>query len=202
MKRSLFVAGIITSLITLSILACNSDSAPSKNTEGMNLNSAAISEDSLIKKGEYLVNIMGCGDCHSPKIMGKFGPEPDGERLLSGHPSNLPFPKVDTADLKSFVLFNPITTAAAGPWGVSFAANLTSDESGIGNWTEEQFFTAIRKGKSKGLENGRPILPPMPWATLAANVKDEDLKAIFAYLKSTKPVHNVVPAPIDFRAGK
>lgn len=197
MKKTLFLAGILTGLITISVIACNADSRPSANTEGMMSVNVESNKDSLIKKGEYLVNIMACNDCHSPKIMGKFGPEPDPENLLSGHPSGMPFPKVDTADLKSFVLFNQMSTASAGPWGISFAANLTSDESGIGSWTEEQFFTAIRKGKLKGMENGRSILPPMPWPAYAANVKDEDLKAIFAYLKSTKPVFNVVPAPID-----
>jgi hypothetical protein len=92
-------------------------------------------------------------------------------------------------------MFGQHFTAAAGPWGVSFAANLTSDESGIGNWTEEQFFKAIREGKSKGMDNTRPLLPPMPWENFK-NLTDDDLRAMFAYLKSTKPVRNVVPAPI------
>lgn len=86
-------------------------------------------------------------------------------------------------------------TSAVGPWGTSFAANISSDESGIGNWTEEQFLTSIKQGKTKGVANGRPILPPMPWTTYR-NLNDEDLKAVFAYLKSTPPVQNVVPAPL------
>jgi hypothetical protein len=45
------------------------------------------------------------------------------------------------------------------------------------------------------LDEGRPLLPPMPWFNYT-NIKDEDLKAIFAYLKSTKPVRNVVPGAI------
>jgi hypothetical protein len=138
---------------------------------------------------------MGCNDCHTPKIMGKFGPEPDPQRLLSGHPSKLPLAKVEPAPLKDWVLFNHMSTAVVGPWGVSFAANITSDVSGIGNWTEEQFFTAIRKGKYKGMENGRNLLPPMPWPAYA-KATDEELRAIFAYLKSTPPIENVVPAPI------
>ena len=75
---------------------------------------------------------------------------------------------------------------------MSFSANLTSDPTGIGNWTEEQFFRAIREGKSKGLAESRPLMPPMPWQQYR-NLKDEDLRAIFAFLKSTKPVENRVP---------
>jgi hypothetical protein len=95
---------------------------------------------------------------------------------------------------KGFTMFSPDFTAAIGVWGASFAGNLTSDATGIGNWTEANFLRAIRHGKLKGLENSRPLLPPMPWQVYA-NMKDEDLKAIFAYLKTTKPVENVVPGP-------
>ena len=53
-------------------------------------------------------------------------------------------------------------TAWAGPWGVSFTANLTPDkETGLGDWTEEQFIATMRTGKHQG--KGRPVLPPMPY---------------------------------------
>ena len=52
-----------------------------------------------------------------------------------------------------------------------------------------------REGKYKGLDGSRPLLPPMPWPNFA-QMTDEDLKAVFAYLKSTKPVRNIVPTPI------
>ena len=101
----------------------------------------------------------------------------------------------DPETAKSYVLFNMGLTAATGPWGTSFAANLTPDDDGLGSWTEEQFFTAIRKGKYKGMEGSRDLLPPMPWFVFA-NWTDDDMKAVFAYLKSIKPVDNLVPAPI------
>ena len=70
----------------------------------------------------------------------------------------------------------------AGPWGVSFTANLTPDkETGLGNWTEEMFITTMRTGRHQG--KGRPILPPMPYQFIAT-LNDEDLKAVFAYLQS------------------
>jgi len=45
------------------------------------------------------------------------------------------------------------------------------------------------------MDGARQLLPPMPWPVYR-NMTDEDLKAIFAYLKTTKPVRNIVPAPI------
>ncbi|MBC5992228.1 hypothetical protein [Pontibacter cellulosilyticus] len=51
---------------------------------------------------------------------------------------------------------------------------------------------AMREGKVKGLANNRDTLPPMPWP-MFSKLEDDDLKVIFAYLKSTPPVKNVVP---------
>ena len=153
-----------------------------------------LSQKEMIQRGKYLVNAIGCHDCHSPKVMGPNGPKVDESRPLSGHPASNPLPPVNKEALKHWILFNPELTAFVGPWGVSYAANLTSDATGIGTWTEKQFLTAIRKGKSKGLENNRMLLPPMPWE-MYGNLNDTDLKSIFAYLKTTKPIKNKVPAP-------
>lgn len=163
---------------------------------------AAISKEDLIKRGAYLVNSIGCADCHSPKRMGERGPEFIPELHLSGYQQGNELPPIsEDALAKGWMLFNADLTAGVGPWGVSFAANLTSDETGIGNWSFEQFKTAIRKGKYKGLENARDLLPPMPWQNFA-QLSDEDLEAMFEYLKSTKPVKNIVPAPIPPSAPK
>lgn len=153
-----------------------------------------ISQDSLIRKGEYLVTVIGCSDCHSPKIMGPNGPQIDSTRLLSGYPSSRPVPTFPFEVIKNnMIVVNLDGTAAMGPWGTTFAANITSDVTGIGSWTEEQFKNAFSHGKYKGLEGSRPLMPLMPWQNYS-NIKDEDSKAIFAYLKSTRPVDNVVPA--------
>ena len=176
-------------LIAIFIFSCQ------QNAKQASESGANVSKDSLIRRGEYLVTTIGCGDCHSPKRMGPQGPEADPNLLLSGHPADLPIAKIDTAAAKSWLLFNSSLTASVGPWGVSYAANLTSDDTGIGTWTEEQFFRSIREGKQKGLANGRMLLPPMPWPNFA-KLSDDDLKAIFYYLKSTKAVKNLVPAPV------
>lgn len=147
------------------------------------------------ERGRYLVEIMGCNDCHSPKLMGPNGPYPDPDRLLSGHPAAQALPAVPKAALKDWALFAMGNTATVGPWGVSYAANITSDASGIGNWSEAQFANAMRKGWWKGLEGSRPLLPPMPWPNFA-HMPDADISAIYAYLMSTTPVENVVPAPV------
>ena len=154
-----------------------------------------------IERGAYLVHAGGCNDCHSPKVFIKMGPMmvpvPDTSRLLSGHPAGTVLPEIPKgviAPNKWGGLFSNDLTAWVGPWGVSFARNLTSDiATGLGSWTEEMFIKTIRNGKHMG--EGRDILPPMPWTELR-NLKDEDLKAIFAYLGSVKPVENAVPDPI------
>ncbi|RYY65818.1 MAG: diheme cytochrome c-553 [Chitinophagaceae bacterium] len=198
MKRTLLVLGGVVAITASALLSCNNAKEPSANTEGLNdapKTAAQPTESELIARGHYLVNMMGCNDCHSPKIMTAQGPAIDSAHLLSGHPAKLALPPIDQKAAKDWVLFHPNLTAFVGPWGVSFAANLTSDASGIGNWTEEQFFRAIRQGKYKGLEGGRSLLPPMPWQQYR-NASDDDLSAIFHYLKSTTPVENVVPATI------
>jgi hypothetical protein len=155
-----------------------------------------VTKDSLIKKGEYLVTILGCNDCHSPKRMGAMGPEIIPELMLSGYPADRPLGTVTKGAIADgWALFNADLTVGIGPWGATFAGNLTSDETGIGNWSLDQFKIALTQGKYKGLADGRPLLPPMPWVNYI-NMKNEDVEAIYTYLMSTKPVKNVVPAPI------
>jgi hypothetical protein len=182
-KRLKFFLGVVLLILT----SCGKQAEP-------NDQALKPSKKELIARGKYLTTIGGCNDCHSPKVMTTHGPEPDTTRLLSGHPRNEPLPTFVTT--KEWILFSPGLTAAAGPWGVSYAANLTPDDTGIGNWTLEQFMTAIRKGKFKGLEGSRPLLPPMPWPMIA-QMTDEDLEAVFTYLQSIPPVNNLVPAPVS-----
>ena len=106
-----------------------------------------------------------------PEQMGALAPaKPQGPWLWSGAASN---------------------TAFAGPWGISYAANLTPDrKTGLGIWSEEMFVKAIRNGRHMGAS--REILPPMPWPALR-NASDNDLKSIYAYLRTLKPITNHVP---------
>jgi len=150
--------------------------------------------ESQVKWGEHLVKLVGCSDCHTPKKMGPHGPEDDSTLLLSGHPAQMPLPDIDRkmVETKGMAVTNA-ETAWVGPWGVTFAVNLTPDATGIGSWTEDQWMKVVRQGKWMGLENTRPILPPMPVTSLMS-MTDDEAKAIFAYLKSIKPIHNEVPA--------
>lgn len=157
---------------------------------------AGLTAEDLVKRGEYLVNLGGCHDCHSPKENSPQGPQVIKSVMLSGYPADRPIMQGDPNVLKQgWVLFVPDLTSASGPWGVSFSANLTPDQTGTGNWTEENFLRALKEGKYKGLANSRQLLPPMPWQNFA-NVTDEDIRAIFAYLKTIPPVSNIVPAAI------
>lgn len=148
------------------------------------------------KRGEFLVTMGGCNDCHTPKIMTPTGPVLNPAKILSGHQADAKIPPVPK-DLFGPDKWAGLTTndftAWAGPWGMSFAANLTPDPAtGIGGWTESIFMNALRNGKHLG--DGRPILPPMPWQNFAG-LADQDLRDIFAYLKTLKPVANKVPEP-------
>lgn len=192
MKSIITMLSVLAVLFTLSY--CTSKNEKTANDD--QTQKSEMSNDELVAKGEYLVTVMGCNDCHSAKSMGERGPEIVKEKMLSGFQAEKKFEGIDKGILKKgWGVVNEDMTAFAGPWGVSFAANLTPDPTGIGSWSEEQFKTALTKGKFKGMENGRSLLPPMPWQNFT-QLKDDDVKAIFAYLKSIKPVSNVVPAPI------
>ena len=150
--------------------------------------------ESQLQRGEYLVRFGDCSACHTPVKFGEKGPEPDMTRFLSGHPANT---KLPPPELKPGPWFAATAgmTAWTGPWGISYAANLTPDKNtGLGIWTEAMFMSAMRTGKHMGA--GRPILPPMPWQA-SASLSDEDLKAIFAYLRSLPPITNQVPVPLS-----
>lgn len=149
--------------------------------------------ESQVKWGEHLVLLGGCNDCHTPKKMSPKGPVPDNSLFLSGHPAEMPAPDIDRKEVESKGLAVTQTlTAWVGPWGISYSANLTPDETGIGTWTESNFLTAIKEGKYKGISASRPLMPPMPWEQMSL-LSDDELKAMFAYLKSLKPVKNIVP---------
>src|SRR5690606_13625758 len=134
--------------------ACNSEKKEKSNPK-MYEAKTVETEESPLKRGEMLVNAVGCHDCHSPKKMTDKGPIFDPDRLLSGHPANEVLGAYDLETAIAYVLFTQGLTAAIGPWGTSFAANLTPDDTGIGSWTEVQFLTAIKHGKYKGMENSR-----------------------------------------------
>jgi len=152
-------------------------------------------DQKLVSRGKYLVNAVGCNDCHTPFKMGPKGPEPDMTRFLSGHPQDMALPPAPVPSPGPWIgSFAASMTAWAGPWGVSFTRNLTPDkESGLGDWTEANFIATFRTGKRMG--KGRDILPPMPIPAFK-NMTDNDLKSIFAYLKTIPVVKNKVPEPI------
>ncbi|HKI79347.1 MAG TPA: hypothetical protein VKA26_12455 [Ignavibacteriaceae bacterium] len=188
MKKFLFSAFAIVVFFSLLLTQINCSTATEQKT---------MTKDEQIAHGEYLVNLGGCNDCHSPKVMTAMGPMPDTTRLLSGHPADVPVASIDQDFLKKgeWVLTDGKDfTTWVGPWGVSFTANLTPDKpTGTGVWTEDIFINAMRTGKHMGM--GRQILPPMPWMFIA-KCTDQDLKDIFAYLQSIPAINNQVPDPI------
>lgn len=166
------------------------DAAPSGATQD-----TASAATTKVARGKYLVTVAGCNDCHTPLKLGSNGPEPDMSRMLSGHPESLAMPPAPRLpDGPWQVTAAATSTAWSGPWGVSFTANLTPDaETGLGRWSFRNFKDTIRTGRHLG--RGRPILPPMP-IPMYKHFTDEDLEAIYAFLRTIPPIRNQVPLPV------
>lgn len=182
--------------LSLSILAAGAIAGTRGAAKPSKQQSVAAITKQRVARGEYLVTIGGCNDCHTPFKMGPNGPEPDMSRRLSGHPQKAVMPAAPK--LPANGPWNWVgaetNTAFAGPWGVSFARNLTPDVmTGIGIWDEALFIKTIRTGRHWG--SSRPILPPMPWFNYA-QMTDEDLKSVYAYLRTIPAVNNQVPDAI------
>lgn len=171
-------------MLTVLLTACSNAKAPEVSTD----------PTQAIARGQYLVMGGACNDCHTPWKMGANGPEPDMSRAMSGHPAQMVMPPAPKPEGPWIGAIGATNTAWAGPWGVSFTANLTPDkETGIGAWTKQNFIDTIRNARHMG--NGRPLLPPMP-APMYAHLSDDDLGSIYAYLQSLPAVSNKVPAPV------
>jgi mono/diheme cytochrome c family protein len=153
----------------------------------------AAGANAQVERGRYLVGITGCHDCHSPKVEGMT---PDMSRALSGRP---PKTQVPTAT-KNEIHASLDLTAWTGPWGQSVASNLTPDPTtGIGKrYNEASFVQTMRTGRKP---SGAPVMPPMP-SEVYQNMTDEDLKAIWAYLQTVKPINNAVYAGITIPPAK
>ncbi len=123
-------------------------------------------KDDLVHYGAYLTNMAGCSDCHTPYVKGA----PDFSRMFAGG---------NTFHVGDFVVNS---------------ANITPDTAtGIGSWTETVFmnkFTVCRDKKNYDFNPGKQNTV-MPIAEFAG-MDDGDLKAIFAYLRTVKPVKNTV----------
>ena len=155
--------------------------------------SATAQAQQSVDRGKYLVGITGCHDCHSPKVEGMV---PDMTRALSGRPATTALPTATKTEVHSSLDL----TAWTGPWGYSVASNLTPDPAtGLGTrYTEASFIATMRTGKKP---NGTPIMPPMP-SDVYKNMTDDDLKSIFAYLRTVKPIRNPVFAGLDIPGAK
>jgi hypothetical protein len=193
------IAGLFMSVSVL-VFACsgNAEKSDGNNTSDSLEQKDRPTTNNLVARGEYLLTIGSCNDCHTPKIFNEHGMQYDSSRLYSGHPAGSPLSPVDKNALQpgQWMQMSPHITAFVGPWGISYAANLTPDSAtGIGAWSEDVFIKTIRTGKHLGIKEGRPILPPMPWYNVA-KLTNDDLRAVYAYLRSLPPVSNQVPVPV------
>lgn len=191
--RLVTAAGLVlgTAACLSLVASCGTKSDTETPDETVTAAAAAPAAVNPVERGRYLVTVGACNDCHTPFAMGPSGPAPDMTRMLSGHPHDMELPPPPAPSGPWMWGGSATNTAFYGPWGISYSANLTPDEAtGIGSWTEEWFIASLRTGKHWG--SGRDIMPPMPWAQYA-HMTDEDVKAIFAYLRTVPPIENAVP---------
>jgi len=128
-----------------------------------------------VERGEYLVEVMGCGACHTD---GALEGVPDFSKSLAGSRIGIAFS-------------NPLGNENPG---VSYPPNITPDiETGIGQWSDDQITLAIRTGV--GRHTGRRIVA-MPWRSFT-KMTEEDVAAIVSYLRSINPIHHKVPDEVE-----
>lgn len=127
-----------------------------------------------VYRGEYLVELLGCGSCHTD---GALVGEPDLEKSLAGSRTGIAWT-------------NPLGTRYPG---VVYPANITPDvATGIGTWSDSQIANAIRAGIGR---HGSRRIATMPWQGYA-KISDADVAAIVSYLRSIAPVYHEVPAEV------
>lgn len=191
MIRTLSVLAVLG---VVALAACTNEKPPTQQKEPPAVAVAATQVD-LIMRGESLIKMGGCSDCHTPMAFDpKLGmPVPQMERFLSGHPEGAPDPSASPGSGDQAVI-GPTFTSFRLPFGVVYAQNLTPDpETGL-RLDRAQFIATMRTGKHRGAVDGRPVLPPMPWMNLQ-NASESDLSAMHAYLGTVKAVKNTVPEP-------
>ncbi len=164
-NRNRFIARTALTLSLVALAAASCTSTPKE--VGSAATAAGADMVATAEHGAYLATIMGCHDCHTPGAL--YG-APDFQRALAGS-----------------------EVGWSGPWGVSYARNITPDPvAGIGAWTEDQIVLTLRTGKRP---DGTALLPPMPWPA-AASMKERDIRSVAKYLKSIVPVNHTVPASV------
>jgi hypothetical protein len=190
-SRGRAAAAVAVTIIVAAGCNAGQSGRPDVATEQQQAAEQAKHEQTVVERGKYLVTVGGCTDCHTPWKMGPNGPEPDQTRFLSGHPQDMPMPASGGPQPPWMWMGAATNTAFRGPWGTSYATNLTPDkDTGIGLWTEQVFINTLKTGRQMGV--GRPILPPMPWSNYG-QMTDDDLRAVFAYLRTIEPKRNDVP---------
>lgn len=125
-------------------------------------------------RGEYLVELLGCGACHTD---GALLGEPRMDRALAGSRVGIAWS-------------NPLGDEYPG---VVYPPNITPDvETGIGSWSDEQIANAVRAGIGRHADRR---IATMPWRGYAT-ISNDDIEAITAYLRSIEPVAHAVPAEV------
>ena len=102
-------------LVMMVLIGCNHQ--PSEKLEVID---GVEMEQELTEHGQYMVNVLGCADCHTPKKMTENGPQIDMEKYMMGFNESEGLPPIpENVPIGPWVLFKGDLTAAVGPWGIS-----------------------------------------------------------------------------------
>ena len=178
----------LTLFCLLLLAACTSATAPSILDEYEEVDAVSIMDappvaraprsemdEAIVAHGAYLVELLGCGACHTD---GALIGAPDPQKGLAGSSIGIAYS-------------NPLIERQPA---VVYPANLTPDkETGLGYWSNEQIARAIRHGIGADDISQPPV---MPWGAYQ-KLRDGDVQAIAAYLKSLAPVRHRVPTPVS-----
>ena len=129
----------------------------------------------LVERGEYLVELLGCGGCHTD---GALEGAPRMDKALAGSGIGIAY-------------MNPFGNDRPG---VVYPPNITPDpETGIGDWSDNQIAAAVKAGLGRHVSRRIAVMPWQGYAKLS----DEDTNAIVAYLRSIAPIRNKVPGEVN-----
>src|SRR5688500_1158909 len=112
--KKLIASGIL--VLTIFGYACTQSEGTGKSSKG-NATKHSLEGEELVARGEFLMTVGGCNDCHTPKIFDQNGMHLDSSKLFAGHPAESQLPVVNPDALKpgQWYQMAPDVTAFAGP---------------------------------------------------------------------------------------
>lgn len=174
-KKSLLILTILIVIVSAFFTSVAQD-------EDEDLNEFDMTEAEMLERGEYLSNIGACVSCHTPQLEEYLVEEISLEQLQT-----IGFAYEDTQDLEGQLMAGG-REFPLGPFGVLVSPNLTSDDTGLGDWSDEEVEAALRIGINP---DGRRLHPLMPYGNIFSWA-ESDMQALIMYLRTLPAIENEI----------